>query len=158
LGVMKLPIILLLLVATSAARATECHIYSNLVTLQGVLSRHTFPEQPNYENIAKGDAEATYFFLSPTKKFCVAEGSNTDGLEPAEPRISQVQLVFPDGDVSYKRLRPYLGKKVVCSGSFFHAITGHHHSLVLMDGTKCRSTPHSIGPARKAAQADKFRR
>lgn len=148
---MKLSTVLLLLVTTSA-HAAGCLTYSNPVTLQGVLSRHTFPEQPNYESIAKGDAKATYFFLLPNKTFCVTEGNNTDGLEPAEPRISQVQLIFPDGTVSYQRLRPYLGKEIVCSGSFFHAITGHHHSPVLLDGAKCRPTHHSTGPVRKAAQ------
>jgi len=139
---MKLSTVLLLLVGTSA-HASECLTYSNPATLQGVLSRHTFPEQPNYESIAKGDAKATYLFVSPDKTFCVAEGRNTDSLEPAEPQVSQVQLVFPDGTISYQRLRPYLGKEVVCRGSFFHAITGHHHSPVLLDGTKCRPTNFS---------------
>ena len=136
---MRLFALLLLLVATSAHSA-ECLTYANPVTLKGVLSRRTFPEQPNYESIAKGDAKATYFFFSPNEAFCVAEGNNTDGHEPAEPRISQVQLVFPDGAASYQRLRPFLGKEVICSGSFFHAATGHHHSPVLMDGAKCRPT------------------
>jgi hypothetical protein len=149
---MKLSTVLLLLAGTSA-HAADCLTYSKQVTLRGVLSRYTFPEQPNYESIAKGDAKATYFFVSPNNTLCVAEGNNTGGLEPAEPRVSQVQLVFPDGNVSYQRLRPYLGKEVVCHGSFFHAITGHHHSPVLLDGANCRPTHHSTGPARKAAQA-----
>jgi hypothetical protein len=157
LGVMKLAAVLLLLGGASA-QAAQCLCYSNPVALQGVLSRRTFPEQPNYENIANGDAKASYFFLSPSKPFCVDQGNAVDGSEPAEPRVTAVQLVLPDGAVSYQRLRPYLGKVVICDGNFFHAITGHHHSPVLLDAATCRPSRHAIGAAPKAAQADSLKR
>jgi len=54
----------LFLVGTSAS-AAPCLSYSGETTLRGVLSRHTFPEQPNYESTAKGDVAASYFFVSP---------------------------------------------------------------------------------------------
>lgn len=140
--IMQLSTALLLLAATSV-NADECLSYSKQLTLQGILSRHTFPEQPNYESIANGDAKASYFFLTPNKSFCVADsGSNEGMIEPAEAAVNRVQLVFPDGKVSYRRLQPFLGKEVFCSGSFFHAITGHHHSPVLLDDAKCRPNSH----------------
>jgi hypothetical protein len=138
---MKLAAVLLLLSGASA-QAAQCLSYSNPIALRGVLSRRTFPEQPNYESIANGDAKASYFFLSPSKPFCVDQGNAADGSEPAEPQVIAVQLVFADGALSYQRLRPYLGKVVICGGNFFHAITGHHHSPVLLDAAKCRPSQH----------------
>jgi hypothetical protein len=132
----------LLLLGGASAQAAQCLNYSNPLALQGVLSRRTFPEQPNYESIANGDAKASYFFLSPSKPFCVDQGNATDGSEPAEAQVTAVQLVFADGAVSYQRLHPYLGKVLICEGNFFHAITGHHHSPVLLDAAKCRPSQH----------------
>ncbi len=60
---------LTLLVFVGSALAGECLTYSGEVTLRGALSEHTFPEQPNYQSIAKGDAAATYFFISPPNHF-----------------------------------------------------------------------------------------
>lgn len=140
LVVMRLSLILLLFVS-APAQAALCLSYSSEVILQGVLTRHTFPEQPNYESIAKGDAKATYFFVSPPKPFCVAKGNNSSGDEPAEQQVRRVQLVFlyAKAEHSYQSLRRYLGKKVVCRGSLFHAISGHHHSPVLLDDAECRA-------------------
>jgi hypothetical protein len=129
-------LIALLLFTSMSARSVECLTYSRKITLQGILSRHTFPEQPNYESIAQGDAESTYFFISPNKPICVAEGLNSDGLEPEEQHVKIIQLILTQKE-AYEALRPYLGKEVVCSGDFFHAITGHHHSRVLLNKAKC---------------------
>ena len=105
--------------------------------MRGVLSRHTFPEEPNYESTEAGDAKATYFFISPQKAFCVAEGSDKDGLEPAVASVERVQLVFMGAQESYDRLRPHIGQAVVCRGKLFSANTGHHHSPVLLSDAKC---------------------
>ena len=126
--------------------------------MRGVLVRRTFPEQPNYESIAKGDAKATYFFVSPHKPFCVTEGNSSDGSEPAEPEVKKVQLVLLHAEKSYQTLRPSLGKEVVCVGGLYHAYNGHHHSPVLLWDAKCRLTHHFTGPARKAVQSGEFKR
>jgi len=147
---------ILLLLAGASTHAAECLTYSNQVTLQGVLSQHTFPEQPNYESIENGDAAATYFFVSPYRPICVAEGKNNDGLEPAESAVAEIQLAFRPAKQSYRQLRAYLGKEVVCFGSIYHAHTGHHHSSVLLFNAKCRPTQRSTRSARKVAQTGKF--
>jgi hypothetical protein len=120
------------------AWAGPCLNYGELVTLKGVLSRHTFPEQPNYESIANGDAAATYFFVSPGAPVCVAAGAGQSD-EPAEPSVKRVQLVFPFGTNGYEPLRRYLGGQVVCAGSLVHAISGHHHSPVLLFEAQCHA-------------------
>ena len=134
---MKLVAILLLTISASAT-AGQCLTYRGDVTLRGTLSRHTFPEQPNYESITKGDAAATYFFISPRQPFCVALGDPKNN-EPAESRVESVQLVFAPGEIGYKSLRPNLGKKVECHGSLYHAISGHHHTPVLLWQAKCHA-------------------
>lgn len=133
----------LLLLSGISAHSAECVTYVGETTLTGKLKRHTFPEQPNFESIEKGDAAATYFFVSPRQPICVAEGKNSDGLEPEESAVAEIQLVFPDGKMSFRRLRSYLGEQVVCHGSIYHAHTGHHHSPVLLFDAKCRPTLHS---------------
>jgi len=41
------------------------------------------------------------------------------------------QLIIPD----YKSVRPLLGRKVRIIGTLMHAITGHHHTKVLIDAS-----------------------
>jgi len=141
----------LFLVFSASAQAADCVNYADRVTLIGRLTRHTFPEEPNYESIERGDAAATYFFVSPDKAICVAEGNNRDGLEPAEPSVRRVQLVFLDAEKSYRRLRPQIGKEVTCEGHLYHEHTGHHHSRVLLADAKCRPTHSSTGRANSRA-------
>jgi hypothetical protein len=124
------------LIDGASAMGAQCLSYSGEITLQGVLSRHTFPEQPNYENIANGDAKATYFFISPKQPLCVVEGAMGQG-ERAVGDVKRVQLVFMGVQDSYGPLRKFLGREVVCRGSLFPAISGHHHSPVLLSGAKC---------------------
>ena len=138
---MKL-IIALSLSLSGVAHSEQCLRYSEHVALRGVLSRHTFAEQPNYESIAQGDAKASYFFVTPAQPYCVAQGKNRGEFEPAEPKIVRVQLFL--GARDYDRLRPYLGAKVVCLGTLEHGFTGHHHSPVLLGGAKCRPANHSV--------------
>lgn len=121
------------------ARA-DCATYASEVVLTGKLVRRTFPEQPNYDSIKLGDAPATYFFVYPDYPLCVAEGRDDDGLEPLEPAVSAIQLVFRDGAHAYHRLRPHLGKPIICWGRLYHAQTGHHHSPVLLADARCQ--PH----------------
>ena len=139
LGVMKIISFVLLLFA-SAASAGQCLTYQGQVTIRGTLSKHTFPEQPNYESIAAGDHAATYFFVEPHPPICVAPGNLADG-DLGERRVKRVQLVFSENSSngSYETLRPYLGQNVVCGGSLYHAISGHHHSPVLLWRAKCHA-------------------
>jgi uncharacterized protein (DUF302 family) len=140
-------LLLLLLLFSASAHSAECVSYSGETTLTGKLVRLTFPEQPNYESIEKGDAAASYFFVSPPGPICVAGGKDSDGMEPEEPAVEKIQLVFTGGGNAYDQLRPYLGKQVVCRGSLFHAINGHHHTPVLLFGAKCHPGDDSTGAA-----------
>lgn len=86
-------LLLALGLASTAAVADECLTYSANITLQGLLIRETFAEQPNYEGIEEGDAAATYYFVAPHRSLCVSEG-DVSNQEFAEPEVNRVQLVF----------------------------------------------------------------
>ena len=115
-----------------------CLSYSGTVTIAGRLSRHTFPEQPNYESIAKGDAPASYIFVLPRNSVCVEAGGTDEPGVPAAPRI-QLMFDYRAAKQEYDRLTPLLGKNVVCTGSLFPAATGHHHSKVLLQDARCHA-------------------
>jgi len=142
--------VLLLLLVTSQALAGECLGYSP-VELSGILSSETFPGPPNYESVATGDKSETYFFVVPVSPLCVRQG-DASGLEPAAAGVRGVQLIFFDLS-AYDKLRPFLGKKVRCTGNLIGAHTGHHHSEVLLTNSECDAAQPIIPPdlSRQAA-------
>ena len=135
---MKYVFPIVLITAAVPSIAGGCLSYKGQVTLRGILSKQTFPEQPSYDSIAKGDRPATYFFVSPTKPICVAAG-DPEKYEDTEAKVTIVQLVFPYNVNGYAPLRPYLGKQVICRGTLFHAVSGHHHSSVLLGEARCHA-------------------
>jgi hypothetical protein len=121
----------------TSADAAQCVTYSSAINLRGTLTRDTFPEQPNYESIAGGDAAASYFFVALPYPICVERGNSKDGTKPAEEGILRVQLAFGQQKDPYDKLRPYLAREITCRGTLYHAISGHHHSQVLMSEPDC---------------------
>ena len=122
--------------AHANTNTNTCLRYREDVSLQGTLTRQTFPEQPNYESIAHGDAKATYFLLKLDPAVCVAPGDDED--EAGEGHVNVVQLVFMGKEDMFGPLRPSLGKKVQCSGQLMHAFSGHHHSRILFTTSRCQ--------------------
>lgn len=152
---MKALLCLLALVSSpvlAAGDADQCLIYESNVSLQGKLTRQTFAEQPNYESIAKGDARASYFFLSPVRPICVRDGDVK--ADHDEGNVKIVQLVFVSDKDMFGSLRPYLGKSVSCRGELFHAISGHHHSRVLLKTSECMPVQHGAAVGRVSAASE----
>ena len=123
--------------ASVSASATQCVTYSGAVTLRGTLTRDTFPEQPNYESIANGDAAATYYFVVLNEPLCVEPSRNKQSTETGEEGVLRLQLAFGQQSDPYDRLRPYLGRQITCRGTLYHAISGHHHTPVLLSEPDC---------------------
>jgi hypothetical protein len=126
--------LLLPLVLMAGSSAAECLRYDTDVLVIGKLSEQTFPEQPNYESVEKGDAPATYFFITPGQMLCALAGVRND--EPAG-EIESMQLVFPANANAYKALRPSLGSEVECTGKLMPASSGHHHTPILLADAVC---------------------
>ena len=101
------------------------------LTLSGKITRKTFAGPPNYESIKRGDEPETYWILRLARPICVNADKNMPGGAGLEKNVSDMQLVFSDGS-QYVRRKGLLGKQVIVSGKLSHAITGHHHTNVLL--------------------------
>lgn len=124
----------LMIIAFTQHAFTACLPYEPaLVTVSGKLTRETYPGPPNYEDISKGDAEETGFYLSLPKPICTAgdsSGSEESFASYPQENITTIQLVIDKS--GYEALRPYLGKEISLQGTLFAAHTGHHHAPVLI--------------------------
>jgi hypothetical protein len=109
----------------AGAHAAACERYdAPTTTLSGIVTIKTFFGPPNYGESPEKDARERQAILHLEKPLCtVASGDS-----PAEHDQMEVTLV-PTGASSFRQLD---GKRVVVSGSLFHALTGHHHTAVLM--------------------------
>ncbi|MGO4706371.1 DUF4431 domain-containing protein [Microvirga sp. 2MCAF38] len=117
------------------AQASDCLSYENPVAIEGVLMRATYPGPPNYQSVAEGDVAETYFFLKPTRSFCV--NAADDGLGDAVEKVTRIQLVL--SGAQYSQLRRWIGRRLRLKGSLFGAITGHHRTPVLMEEVEIAS-------------------
>lgn len=124
--------------ASAAAAPPHCYPYEpKTVSLTGTLVRETFPGPPGYTSVKEGDEPETYFLLKFSSPICtrVPAGNKFDSPEKA---VAIMQLVFMDNAADfYKDLRPYLGKRVRCTGKLFSVQTGHHHTPVLLQVKDC---------------------
>jgi hypothetical protein len=127
-------IALLTLTGPNPTRPTEdgCFKYdSDVAKLNGTISTHVFPGPPNYESVAKGDAREQVWVLQLSKPICTSASADIE----AEKDVRDLQLVFREGQKQYDEYRSLKGRRVVVTGTLFHAETGHHHTKVLLTVT-----------------------
>ena len=98
------------------------------VRLTGTISRKTFPGPPNYKSIRKGDKPETYWVLHLAKPICTTADADND----AESGVMDLQLILTGKQ--YALYKKFVRRKmrVTIKGNLSHAITGHHHTPVLM--------------------------
>jgi hypothetical protein len=147
---MKLLVLLMLLFGigfSSNEMSHDCLSYeSATVMLKGEISRKTFPGRPNYESIEEGDEPETYWILHLTNPICVNGDESIPNGENPEKDVSDIQLGLDEEQyVQYKDL---LGNQVVVSGKLSHAITGHHHTNVLLKVAEIKGELASLGSNR----------
>lgn len=117
-----------------AKSETGCLSYEPaVVSLKGTLVRKTFPGPPNYESVSKGDAAETYWLLRLAQPICVDANTKEPDLGGPHTDLRLIQLVVKPQ--VYKNKAALVGKSVVASGTLFEAITGHHHTPVLLTVT-----------------------
>lgn len=127
----RITLILCLLILTANVVQAEqaCLKYEpEVVSLRGKVKRVTFPGRPNYESIKNGDEPERYWVLFLPKPICVQGNEKDDPDSETEKGVKEIQLIIKN----YDRYRHLLGKTVSVSGSLMHAITGHHHTSVLL--------------------------
>jgi hypothetical protein len=101
-----------------------------VVKIEGTLGRKTAPGPPNYESVRNGDRPETYWFVELSQPVCVDEDKTEPDLNPAKKDVGRIQLLL--GQTAYAAYKGIMGGKVVAGGTLFGAITGHHHTPVLL--------------------------
>jgi|SRR5580658_620383 hypothetical protein len=117
-------------VGQTKADATCLSYEPSVVKLEGTLTKKTFPGPPNYESVSKGDRPETYWILNLERPVCVDQDPTDADVNGAQKNVSIVQLVV-DPKV-YQTRAGLVGTRVVVTGKLFGAITGHHHTPVLL--------------------------
>lgn len=129
-------IIALFLITLGNFAHASCLSYgSAIVTLSGTLERMTHPGPPNYEDITKGDAEETGYYLLLSEPVCTVGDSSRTGEGESfdsypQEGVTLVQLVIDKS--GYEEFRPFLGQKISIQGAIFAAFSGHHHAPLLI--------------------------
>lgn len=124
----------LLAAETPAMAADEQQTCINLTkagaraTVSGVLTVQLFAGPPNYESIARGDAEERAFVLELPRRLCADDG---EFIRP-NTHFDRVHVSASD-EAILSVLKAAVGRTVTVRGEAFGAHTGHHHApLVLM--------------------------
>ena len=141
---MKMLCIIGLLCAASAtiqAQRKQLHYEPEKVSITGTIVSRTFFGPPNYGENPKTDSkESQYILVLDTPIDVVGDNKYNE----AERGVKQITLVVHDFKAT--PVRPWLGKRVTIEGTLFHAITGHHHTKVLIEvstiGAAKRSKSH----------------
>ena len=114
---------------TAQSQRPACFRYGpDTVRITGTLNRHMYYGAPGYGEDPKGDEKEIGFYLDLSTPACTGAGS--DPINVAHTNIRRIQLVLDQR--GYDALRPFLRKKVTLRGTLFGAITGHHHTPVLL--------------------------
>ncbi len=113
-----------------AAAQGDCLSYEPTeVRLTGTISRKTFPGPPKHESIRQGDKPEKYWVLHLAKPICTTASVDND----AESGVTDLQLTLTGKQ--YALYKNFVRRKmrVTVKGKLSHAITGHHHTPVLME-------------------------
>ena len=130
-GFLVIPVVAALAMQSPAPQAnrSSCLRYEpDTVQISGTLSRHMYYGLPGFGEDPKHDEKEMGFYLDLASPICMKSGG--DDIDVAKTAIRRIQLVLDQH--GYDSLRPYLGRKVTLRGTVFGAITGHHHTPVLL--------------------------
>lgn len=117
---------LVIVVPQQQARVTCLPYEPDTVRISGTLTRRMFYGPPGFGEDPKHDQKEVGFYLEPAAPLCTVASQDNE----AKDRVRLVQLVLDSA--GYARLRPRLGRSVTLRGTLFAAITGHHHTPILL--------------------------
>jgi hypothetical protein len=131
-----LQFIIFFLINTSSAFAgnAECSIDAKNCVFTGSLETHTYPGEPNYKDINKGDASETHLYLKLNSPIVIHFKDWDKDQAPITEKASLLQI---GGDFS-NRLFEVARKPnhIVINGTLFESFSGHHHTHFLIDPVK----------------------
>lgn len=128
--------ICLLAGVATASNAADSLLYGPAtVELTGTLVRQTFPGPPNYASL-KTDKRELYWVLRLERPVDVIADEGAE-LNETERGVRYLQLLLDSRQ--YQEHKGLVGKQVVITGTLFHAISGHHHTPVLLTVLRLRA-------------------
>lgn len=129
-----------------SAPRPECKPYSpEMVTLNGHMESKTFAGPPNYTDVAKGDTPEVTWVLYLKAPLCTnGTRVSNEYWQPSSKEwksvvdeygavdgVVAVQLLFPVGKAA-EDFKHLLNSDVAVDGRLFPALTGHHHTQVML--------------------------
>lgn len=112
------------------ASADSCLHYGEPdATVRGKVHLRTFYGPPGYGETPRIDRRETQAFLFLSSPICVEASGAAD--EPEEHAQAEITLVPLHGE----NLKAYQARSISATGRLFHAISGHHHTPVLIEIT-----------------------
>jgi hypothetical protein len=113
----------------AGASEAQCLKYGpDAVELTGTVRLRTFYGPPGYGEDPTHDKREQQALLNLRGPVCIARGRN-DGLEEPENGQRVVTLVPLSEGIDFRSLA---GKHILVRGVLFHAISGHHHTPLLL--------------------------
>jgi hypothetical protein len=109
------------------------------VRLRGTLLERTFPG-PNDEELPAAQWTDRAWLLVLDTPVCVAADPKSEVNDVDESEVVLLHLA-PAADSVRRRLRGSLGQHLEVRGTLFHAITGFHHTAVLLWAETVRPLP-----------------
>ena len=95
--------------------------------MSGKLTVEFFPGPPNYESVAKGDAEEKALILELPRRLCANDGEFIDGTTKFD-RVQVSSQIPALLDV----LNAAVGRRVTVRGEAFGAHTAHHREPLVL--------------------------
>jgi hypothetical protein len=118
-----------------------------IVELTGRVTRHVFPGPPNYESLETDNREVCWILQLERPINVIATDDSL--INYTENKVRRVQLVWDSQQ--YQKYRGLLHYPVIITGTLFHAISGHHHTPVLLMVLRLRAKPpHRHEPSPEA--------
>ena len=100
-----------------------------MVTLTGTITRHMEYGPPSYGEDPVHDAKEVYWYLELDHPIC-ANGKDEGSPDmQGEKDVRKLQIVYLNG---YPKGHGWVGHRASITGTLFHAISGHHHTDVLI--------------------------
>ncbi len=132
--------------------AAETHVYeTQKVALTGTLIEKTFYGPPGYGEDPKHDVKEPVYILK-LQRPITAVPDKQDTTNERHDNVTEVQVV----NMKQLPLKSFLKKKVTVTGTLFSAITGHHHTQVLISAEE--ATLSSRGASRSDSPEEIVRR
>lgn len=113
--------------ATEPGRCLDLRKPHAAATVTGILTVRTFAGPPNYESIAKGDAEEKALILELPTPACADDGEFIDSSKNFD--TVHVSSSIP---AILNTLNAAVGRRVTIHGEAFGAHTGHHHAPLVL--------------------------